>query len=131
MECTDLELALHAARQMDGKGAEDLRVLKLHPRNGALYDYVVIASGRSDRQVNTLVNEVWHFTKRHQIAHKPVEGEASWMLIDLHEVIVHAFTEEARGFYDLERLWNDAEDIDWQSALNDLPDPDANREEVG
>lgn len=124
MDCSERELALHAARQMDAKGAEDLRVLELEPSNGALYDYVVIGTGRSDRQTQTLVNEVWHFCKRHGISHKPVEGDSAWMLIDLHEVIVHAFTEEARGFYDLERLWHDAREIDWQSEVADLPDPD-------
>ena len=59
-----------------------------------LYDYVVVATGRGERQTKTLADEVYHFCKRWSIAHFPTEGDKGWHLIDCHQVICHAFTEE-------------------------------------
>ncbi len=117
------ELALHAARKMLDKGAEELSILDVSDC-GQLFDYAVIATGRSDRQTNTLVNEVYHFCKRHKVSHKPVEGDVSWFLIDCHDVIVHAFTEGTREFYDLDNLWKDAKIVDHERALTSLADID-------
>ena len=118
------DLALHAARKLLEKGAEDMVVLHLPPEQRSLYEYVVIGNGRSERQVRTLADEVYHFCKRHGIARFPVEGEAGWMLVDCHEVVVHAFTPEARERFRLESLWPDAERLDVDAALAVLPDPD-------
>lgn len=125
LELNPLELALNAARLMLGKGAEELTLLELLPEQRTLYDYVVIGNGRSDRQASTLVNEVYHFCKRHQIAHFPVEGELGWHVIDCHEVVVHGLTEETRGYYQLEQLWPGAKSIDFEALLEKLPDPDS------
>ncbi|MFW5750651.1 MAG: ribosome silencing factor [Planctomycetota bacterium] len=121
---TPYELALHAARQMLDKGAEDLVVLHLPPSTGAPFDYVVIANGRSERQAATLVAEVYHFCKRHDIKHLPVEGDAGWRVIDCMDVVAHAFVPETRAYYALEDLWPEAEPVDYAAALADLPDPD-------
>lgn len=124
MQLTSRQLAFHAARRMLDKGAEDLLVLELPAPQRVLFDLVVIATGRSERQVHTFVDEVHHFCKRHEIPHFPTEGEAGWMLCDLHDVVVHAFTAEARQRYNLERLWATAERLDHDAALRELPDPD-------
>jgi ribosome-associated protein len=116
-------LALHAARKMLDKGAEELLVLELAPGQ-AIFDYVVIANGRSERQAGTLAAEVYHFCKRHDIARRPVEGEAGWRVVDCYDVVVHAFTEELRDHYQLERLWNDAVRVDYEAELAELADPD-------
>lgn len=123
------ELAVNAARRMLDKGAEDLVILAI-PEGTRAFDFVVVASGRSERQVATLVAEVYHLCKRHQIAYFPVEGEEGWRLIDCHEVVVHAFTEDARGYYDLEGLYRDATALDHEALLAELPDPDLERDDA-
>ena len=127
MEPSPRELALHAARKMLDKGAEELVILELPPEQRVLYDYVVVANGRSERQVSTLIDEIYHFCKRHEIAHFPSEGEAGWRLIDCHEVVAHALLPELREHYQLEALWPGAVTIDYDSELAALPDPDQDK----
>jgi ribosome-associated protein len=126
MDVESRDLALHAARKMYDKGAEQLTVLRI-TEEYCLYDYVVIGNGRSERQANTLVDEVYHFCKRHGIAHSPVEGDAGWFLIDCFSVVVHSFTEELRDYYQLDHLWTKAERVDHEAAWAKLPDPDKDR----
>lgn len=117
------ELAAHAARKMSDKGAEELLILEL-PLGRTLFDWVVIGNGRSERQVHTLGDEVYHFCKRHSVAHRGVEGEAGWRVLDAHDVVVHAFLPEMREFYDLESLWPDAKSHDPEDLFAEFPDPD-------
>ncbi len=71
-------------------------------------DYMVIASGTSGRHVRALANNVEEHVRK--LGHKPLGKEgtesAEWVLIDLGDVLVHIMQEEARGFYDLEKLWS-------------------------
>ena len=73
--------------------------------------YFVIATGRSDRQVRTIADEV-EDAVREQAGIKPIgrEGarEGRWVLLDFGEVVVHVFQPEEREFYRLEKLWSDA-----------------------
>ena len=125
---TSRELALHAARLALDKGGEDLRVLEL-PAGHAVFDYCVLVTGRSDRQVHAMVEEIYHFCKRHAVQRMPVEGESGWMLIDCMDVVVHAFSAEKRDLYALESLWPRARDVRYERELKQLRDPD--RQPVG
>ncbi len=127
-----LDLAIHAARAMDMKGAEDLQILAVPPASGAPFDYVVLGNGRSERQVSTLAEEVFHLCKRHDIPHRPVEGEGGWRVIDCMDVIAHAFTAELRAFYRLETLWEGAQAIDLAEAFARVPglEPHSNAKET-
>ncbi|MBV8951039.1 MAG: ribosome silencing factor [Actinobacteria bacterium] len=88
----------------------------------AITDVFVIASGTNRRQVRTIVEEV-----EHQIADqtgvKPVSVEglddASWVLLDYGDLVVHVFLDETRSYYDLERLWADAPRLTLESARQD------------
>lgn len=73
-------------------------------------DYVVIMSGRSDRQVAALARNIEASLKERGQRCIGVEGlpHASWLLMDYGDVIVHIFHEDTRGYYDLETLWIDA-----------------------
>lgn len=74
-------------------------------------DYVVVMSGRSDRQVNAIVRGIEdHLREKHGVRAVGVEGlpRGHWALIDYGEVVVHVFHEDTRGYYDLEALWLDA-----------------------
>lgn len=74
-------------------------------------DYVVVMSGRSDRQVNAIARGVEETLKKQLGARcLGVEGlpQGQWALMDYGDVIVHIFHEDTRGYYDLEALWLDA-----------------------
>lgn len=74
-------------------------------------DYVVVMSGRSDRQVNALGRNIEEeLQKKHKARCLGVEGMPSgtWLLMDYGDVVVHIFHEDTRGYYDLETLWIDA-----------------------
>lgn len=107
-----LEIATLAAQALDAKKAKDVKILKTAEQT-VLADYFVICNGTSSTHIKALVDEV---DKRISEAGEALirrEGMRSdiWVLMDFGCVIVHVFTDEARKFYDLERLWSDAEEI--------------------
>ena len=120
---TARELALHCARVVDQKGGVEIVVLQ-QPTTAHSFDFAVLVSASSDRLTNALVEEVWHFCKRHGVQRMPVEGDTGWMLIDCFDVVVHALSEEKRAFYQLDTLWPLAKKVPWEKELKTLPDPD-------
>ena len=117
---TSAEIAAIAAKALDDKKARDIKVLK-PDKQTVLADYFVICNGTSSTHIKALVDEV---DKQLSEAGEPPirrEGLRSdiWVLMDFGCVIVHVFTDEARKFYNLERLWSDAEEVDPSS----LPRP--------
>lgn len=116
---TARQLALYCAHSAAEKGAEEVRVLELPI--GAESDFAVLASARSERQCYAIADEVHHFCKRNHIARHPVEGQAGWILVDCHHVVVHVQGEAQRQYYDLDRLWPDAVDVAWEKELKKLP----------
>lgn len=74
-------------------------------------DYMVIASGSSNRQVSALADNVVEKAKAGGVKPLGIEGKDSgeWVLVDLGDVVVHIMQPETRKFYDLERLWQSAE----------------------
>lgn len=120
---TARELALHCARVVDQKGGAEIVVLQ-QPSSAHSFDYAVLVSASSDRLTNALVEEVWHFCKRHGVQRMPVEGDTGWMLIDCFDVVVHALSEEKRAFYQLDTLWPLAKKVPWEKEVKTLADPD-------
>jgi ribosome-associated protein len=108
-------VAMAAARAAAAKQGEDIVILDVRDLI-VITDYFVIASGTTERQVKTIVEEVEEALRAHGV--KPVrrEGEvdARWVLLDFVDVVVHVFGEEAREYYDLERLWRDAPRVAWE-----------------
>jgi ribosome-associated protein len=85
----------------------------------AITEYFVITGAPNTRQVKTIVDEVERRVREASGASPlSVEGllDASWVLLDYGDVVVHVFLGETREFYDLERLWADAPRVDWDSA---------------
>ena len=110
---TSEQIAGIAAKALDDKKARDVKVLCTKDQT-VLADYFVICNGTSSTHIKALVDEV---DKQLSEAGEPPirrEGLRSdiWVLMDFGCVIVHVFTDEARKFYNLERLWNDAQEID-------------------
>ena len=73
----------------------------------SISDYMIIASGRSNRQVSTLADKVAEAAKKYGIQPLGVEGkrEGEWVLVDLGDIIVHVMHPETREYYQLEKLW--------------------------
>lgn len=110
--------AVAAAQAAAAKQASDIVILDVRELI-VITDYFVIASGSSDRQVRTLVEEV-EKAVRERLDRKPVrrEGEDGWqwVLLDYVDAVVHVFADEQREYYDLERLWGDAPRIEWEET---------------
>lgn len=99
--------AIAAARD---KKAEDISVLQMDKSASAFTDYFVVCSGSNPRQIQAISDEVEQRLTREGLRPTHVEGynQAEWVLLDYVDFVVHVFTESARKFYDLERLWKSA-----------------------
>jgi ribosome-associated protein len=101
------------------KKAEDLKLLELEQGSGAFTDYFVICSGANPRQIQAISDEVELRLKRAGLYPNNIEGhkQAEWVLIDYVDFVVHIFSEGARRYYDLERLWKSAKKVEPQELL--------------
>lgn len=101
--------AVHAAEE---KKAQDIVVLKLAVLT-SFTDYFLICSGNSSRQVQAIADEIERQLKLRGVCPLNIEGygNAEWVLMDYGPLVVHVFSEKSRRFYDLERLWRDAEKV--------------------
>ena len=113
-------LAIEIAKILDGKKAQDVRVLKVEDLT-VLTDYFVIASGTSTTQVAALADEVDYQLSQRGIKPYNTEGfdSKNWVLLDYSSVIVHVFVPNTRTYYDLEHLWADAETVDVSQWLTE------------
>ena len=107
------ELAEIAVKALDSKKGKEIKLIRID-KITTLAEYFVICTGTSNTQINALGDEV---EKELTLAgEEPLHREGyrggTWVLLDYGCVIVHVFQDEARKFYDLERLWSDAEVID-------------------
>jgi ribosome-associated protein len=92
------------------KKAEELSILEMEKGSGAFTDYFVLCSGTNPRQIQAIADEVELRLKAAGVRPTHIEGynQAEWVLIDYVDFVVHVFSEGARKFYDLERLWKSA-----------------------
>src|SRR5690349_13331660 len=96
------------------KKAEELSILEMEKGSGAFTDYFVLCSGTNPRQVQAIADEVELRLKHAGLRPTHTEGhnQAEWVLIDYVDFVVHVFSEKARKFYDLERLWKSAKRLE-------------------
>jgi ribosome-associated protein len=110
-------VAVAAARAASDKQASRIVVLDVHEPI-VITDYFVICTASSIRQIRTVIDEIERVTR--EMGVKPFrregEGDAGWWLLDYFDVVVHVFSEEDRDYYDLERLWRDAPEVDWETS---------------
>ena len=109
---TSLERALKCAEfALDKKGV-DVKILEI-AKISSIADYLVLATGMSDKQVQAIADSVRKGLKKFGKA-LDIEGvrEGKWVVIDYGDVLVHIFVAELRRYYDLDRLWGDAPLID-------------------
>ena len=115
------EVALEVTKALDEKKGIDIKVLRIE-KISSVADYFVICTGTVNTHVKTLCDYAEYTMEQLGEIMLGREGHRgnSWELLDYGSVVVHVFTEEARKFYDLERLWADAEVVDLQGVV--LPD---------
>ena len=109
-----LELALAAARTAADQGGTDILVLDMSGHT-ALFDYFVIATGTSRRQLHAMSEEIDHVLEDElNDKRSNIDGydESRWIVLDYSTVVVHLFDEETRQFYSLETLWADAPKVE-------------------
>lgn len=110
MSLTPEQILEVAVKSIDDRQAEDIMALDVR-QISILADYFVVCHGTSNRQIQALSNGLIRDAQEAGIEVKNVEGKesTSWTLVDLGDVIVHIFSEEDRSFYNLEKLWTDAD----------------------
>jgi ribosome-associated protein len=115
------EIADHAVSVLDDHKATDIRCLDVSHLT-SMMDYMIVATGRSDRHVRALGDALIESCKAQGIQVLGTEGQeaAEWLLVDLVDVVVHVMLPRTREFYDIEKLW----DISPR-------DDDANRSHIG
>jgi ribosome-associated protein len=111
-----LERACLCARVARDNKAKDILVLDVREIT-PLYDYFVIVSGTSRRQIHTLAEEIDSSLNAIGDKRIGIEGyqASKWIIQDYADILVHVFDPETREFYQLEELWADAVKIDWEN----------------
>lgn len=110
-----LEMARVAYRALDEKKGQNIKVIDISEVS-VITDYFVIVNGSNSSQVNALVDEVDE--KMHKAGYslnqQEGHGNATWVLMDYGDIIVHVFDRESREFYNLERLWRDGKEVTFE-----------------
>ena len=115
------EIAYSVTKALDEKKGMNIKLLKID-KVSSLADYFLICTGTSNTHVRTLCDYAEYTLEQlgePMLGREGHRGNA-WELLDFGTIVVHVFTDEARKFYDLERLWADAEVVDLSDVL--LPD---------
>jgi ribosome-associated protein len=96
------------------KKAEQIKILELEKGSGAFTDYFVVCSGTNPRQIQAIADAVDERLEALGLRPTHTEGykQAEWVLLDYVDFVVHVFSEKARQYYDLERLWKSARPMD-------------------
>jgi ribosome-associated protein len=124
--------AIAAARIAREHKTENINVLDLRGIS-TLADYFVIGTGTSSRQMHAVLDYVMAHARTVGRRHFNIgdSSDATWLLADYVDVVIHLFDEERRNYYDLDGLWGDAPQVDWQPATNGLVNPDSAALEKG
>ena len=115
---TPQQVAYEVTKALDEKKGIDIKLLKID-RVSSLADYFLICTGTSNTHVKTLCDYAEYSLE--ELGEKMLGREGhrgnTWELLDYGTIVIHVFTDEARKFYDLERLWADAEVVDLSDII--------------
>ena len=113
-----LDIVKKIVKALDDKKGNDIQVIKIEELT-IVADYFVICTANSNTHVRSLADEVEYQLEEEGIKADHIEGRATgWVLLEYRGVVVHIFLGEARNYYNLERLWEDAKKIDVNQFLN-------------
>ena len=112
------EVAIEVTKALDEKKGMDIKLLKINEVS-SLADYFLICTGTSNTHVKTLCDYAEYTLEQLGEPMLGREGHRgnSWELLDFGSIVVHVFTDEARKFYDLERVWADAKQVDLSDII--------------
>lgn len=115
---TPKEIAYEVTKALDAKKGLDIKLLRID-KVSSLADYFLICTGTSSTHVKTLCDYAEYTLEQLGETMLSREGHRgnSWELLDYGSIVVHVFTEVARRFYDLERLWADAQVVDLKDII--------------
>ncbi len=101
---------------IDDKLGIDIKIIDIS-KVSVLADYLVISGANNKSQVQAIVDNITEKLDKQKVFVRHVEGysTANWVLLDYNDIIVHVFNQEDRLFYDLERLWQDGNTIEFES----------------
>ena len=112
------EVAFEVTKALDSKKGMDIKLLRID-KVSSLADYFLICTGTSNTHVKTLCDYAEYTLE--ELGEKMLGREGhrgnTWELLDYGTIVIHVFTDEARKFYDLERLWADAEVVDLSDII--------------
>ncbi|HYE01638.1 MAG TPA: ribosome silencing factor [Phycisphaerales bacterium] len=109
--------AIDAARLLADDKCQDVLVLEVRGLS-QVCDYLVLASGTSDRQMRSAAEHVKDLAREggHPVFRSAVDESSTWYVLDCVDVVVHVFEPNTRSHYDLEMLWGDAEQVPWERS---------------
>jgi len=115
---TAKEVAYEVTKALDAKKGMDIKLLKISDVS-SLADYFLICTGTSNTHVKTLCDYAEYTLQQLGEPMLGREGHRgnSWELLDFGSIVVHVFTDEARKFYDLERVWADSQQVDLKDII--------------
>jgi ribosome-associated protein len=101
------ELKALIEEALDADKAEEIETIDLRGHT-AMADFMIVASGRSSRQVSALADRLHDRLRARGLKDIRIEGKAegNWVIVDAGDIIVHLFRPEVRDFYDIEKMWN-------------------------
>ena len=104
------DIAMKLAELLNSKKAEDIVVIDIVEKS-SFADFLVVASGTSDRHIESLIDDVEDLAAQDGVPTKGIEGKngTGWILLDLGDVIVNIFSREMRTKYNIEKVWADCE----------------------
>ena len=107
------DFAMKAANALDDKQGTDIAIIDVAEKS-SFADYLIIASGSSDRQVGALADAVEDKFAEEGILPKNIEGKqnSGWILMDYGDIIVNVFNQEMREKYNIEKVWGDCKFLD-------------------
>jgi len=111
-EMTVTEMVKTAVKALDDKKAKDIKVIEIGDLT-IVADYFVVATGTSSTHVKALADEAEYALSQAGVEPDHIEGKSSgWILLDYSDFVIHVFNDESREYYNLERLWADAKELD-------------------
>lgn len=112
-----LEIVVETCEDRKAENCVALNMQELTP----MTDYYVICNGNNERQVQAIARAVKESAEKHDYEVKRTEGfeQGRWILLDLNDVVCHIFHKDERNYYNLDRLWGDAEQISLEHSEKD------------
>ncbi|MGA0163431.1 MAG: ribosome silencing factor [Bdellovibrionota bacterium] len=115
---SSLDLAKWIAQNLDRKGGQEITIIDTR-RNDAIADFLVVATGTSQKHLETLLESPCRELKASGNPPISIEGAGTqWFLADLGDVVLHIFDNQTRNYFDIDGLWNEAPRISWNDKKN-------------